>query len=635
MPPFEVKVTALHKTPVFQIHGFDPRLCKVYGATYSKEEGLWYYPAFLPASEQVLRDFRVLKLPLVFSAKAQEAVEKLKTLKARFDARELPAGFTFKTQPFEHQLTGLLHAVYYWRCALFYACGLGKTKIVIDWQRAVPGAWPLIVCPKVVVGVWPREVKLHGIGQEYRIIDGESKAERLQQMVDTKGYQGIVMSYDTMWRQFEEVAQVPYNCMVVDESHCIKGHDSQRTEVALELSNKAARRIAMSGTPSMGDPRDLWPQMRFLSPALMPEEFWQFKKKYCVTAPLNKRIVIGYKNLDVLNTRVNFVALRKTKEECLDLPAQLIHDRLITLTGEPRRAYNTLQITPEYQELVQGLTHQLQLGQGVMVDVAHAAALLNKLIQISCGFVYAVDEKELTICNGCQHLRECVTNDTHPFTQMCVVAPQSRMPIVKYFDDNAKRDALEELLEEILAEPTNKVIIWGQFTPELNLIETLLQKLQLGYVRVDGRTSGQAPTLAEKFNTDPECRVWLGQVATGVGLTLNAANYMVYYSLPWKLGDLEQSKDRNYRVGQLRSVTIFRLIARGTVDEGIALALRTKQTVAVAITAAIACTVCSQHETCQSQRIEPFDDGCCFPRAVARHVTKAKPLPEPDEECTS
>jgi SNF2 family DNA or RNA helicase len=635
MPAFDVKVTALRGTPVFQICGFDQRLGKVYGATYSKEDGLWYFPAFLPASDLVLHDFRALKLQLVFSAKAKEVIEKLKVLKARFEARQLPAGFTFKTEPFEHQLTGLLHTIYYWRCALFYACGLGKSKIVIDWQRAIPGAWPCVVCPKVVVGVWPRELQRHGIDQEYRIVDADDKAERLQQLADVKGYQGIVMSYDTMWRQFEEVAQVPYNCMVLDESHYIKGYNSQRTEVALELSNKAARRIIMSGTPSMGDPRDLWAPIRFLSPALMPEEFWQFQKKYCVTAPKNKHIVIGYKNLDVLNTRVNVVALRKTKEECLDLPAQLIHDRFIHLVGEPRRAYNGLQATPEYQSLVQGLTHQLQLGQGVMIDVAHAAALLNKLIQISCGFVYAVDEKELTVCDGCQHLHECVANDIHPFTQMCVVAPQSRMPIVKYFDDNAKRDALEELLEEILAEPTNKVIIWGQFTPELNLIEELLQKLELGYVRVDGRTSRQAPTLAEKFNTDPECRIWLGQVATGVGLTLNAANYMVYYSLPWKLGDLEQSKDRNHRIGQLRSTTIYRLIARGTVDEGIALALRTKQTVAVAITAAIACTACPQHEACQSQRIEPFDDGCCFPRAVARHVTKAQLLPVADEECPS
>jgi len=624
----EVKITALRGTPVFQVYGTDVRLSKVFGAT--RIEGLWYYPAFLPASDVVLKDIRILKLPVAFSAKAQEAITKLADLKRRFDAGELPAGFTFKTKPFEHQLVGLLHALYHWRCALFYACGLGKTKIIIDWQRAIANSWPLIICPKVVVGVWGREVKTHGINQEFFTIDAEDKAERLRQIEAARtsdhDYQGAVLSYDTLWRHYEELAQLPYNCMVCDESHYIKSGDAQRTKAALELGQKAARRIIMSGTPSMGDPRDMWSQLRFLSPSFMPEEFWQFKSKYCVTAPKNKRIVTGYKNLHLLNRRVNFVALRKTKEECLDLPAQTTVDREVVLYGDARRVYNGLTETPEYRNLVQGLTQQLALGHGAVIDVAHAAVLLNKLLQIGCGFVYTVDEKDLHVCDNCEHVWECSRERFRPFTKACLVHPDPKPHAVKHFTSNAKLESLDELLEEILEESTNKVIIWGQFTPELDLIEDHLHHAGLGYVRVDGRSSGHAQELAEKFNTDATCRIYLGQVSTGVGLTLNAANYMVYFSLPWKLGDLEQSKDRNYRVGQFRGVTIFRLIARGTVDEGIALALRTKQTVATAITSAIVCAVCPQHETCQAQGVIPFGDDCRYPRGVARPITKAQPL---------
>lgn len=635
---YTVKVTTFWGTPVFAVHAPDLRFKKVYGATFSEATGLWYLPAFYPAYKIVLKDLNVLKIPVEFSPAALKVIAQLNKYEARIEAQELPAAFKFKTKPYAHQLEGLVHVLYNHRAALFYACGLGKTKVIIDWQRAL-GCYALILCPKVVMRVWAKEAEVHGIEQEFQLIDATTPKGKSKQIEEAKSYSGMVVSYDTARRYYEEIATVPYTGIVADESHVIKGPQSARTKVAIELSKKAGRRIIMSGTPSLGDPRDIYSQLRFLSPCFVNEEFWKFTQLFCTTAPYNKRIVVGYKNLDVLNQRVALVALRKTKGECLDLPKQLIVDVEISLSKMQRRAYNTMVLTEEYSELADLLMSQGALTEGGILDIPNAAVLINKLIQLAAGFLYKKPDLP-PICDTCEYVRECVAARIKPYTSRCKVSQDSPKPLVELYKDNAKRDFLLAKLRDILAEPSNKVIIWAQFIPEMDLIEKSLEGLweqaahdkhqREGYepyhVRVDGRSTGYAQDYVDQFNEDPNCRVYVGQVSTGVGLTLNAANYMVYFSLPWKLGDYDQSKDRNYRLGQERDTVIYRLLGKGTVDENIAHALSLKTTVAQTITAALMCPRCPQHAECQKTSVTLFSEGCIHQRNVIRPVTKARPL---------
>jgi SNF2 family DNA or RNA helicase len=635
---YTIKVTKFWGTPVFAVHAPDVRLKKVYGATFSVEHQMWYLPAFYPAYRIVLKDLNVLKIPVEFSPQALQVIQQLNRFQERIEARELPTKFKFKTDPYDHQFEGLVHAIYNFRAALFYACGLGKTKIVIDWQRAI-GCYALVLCPKVVMRVWAKEAKVHGIEQEFRLIDATTPKGKSKQIADAKNYSGAVVSYDTARRYYEEIATIPYTGVVADESHYIKGPQSARTKVAIELSKKASRRIIMSGTPSLGDPRDVYSQLRFLSPCFVNEEFWKFTQLFCTTAPYNKRVVVGYKNLDVLNKRIALIALRKSKEECLDLPKQLIIDVEIPLSKRQSRAYNTMVLTEEYDQLANLLLSEGSLTEEGILDIPNAAVLINKLIQLSAGFLYKKPDLP-PICDTCDRLRDCVAARIKPYTKRCEVEQESPEPLVERFKENAKLAFLTNKLREILEEPANKVIIWAQFTPELDLIDEALRGLweqahhepnlrehyEPYHVRVDGRSTGHAQDLVDKFNDDPNCRVYIGQVSTGVGLTLNAANYMVYFSLPWKLGDYDQSKDRNYRLGQERDTIIYRLVGKGTVDENIAESLSIKSTVAHTITAALVCPRCAQHDTCQKAGTKLFGEDCIHQRAVVRPVTKARPL---------
>lgn len=624
----QITVTHLGGTPVFSLANEDPRFLKVFGATTLKNNLQIYFPAFYPAYQLVLRDIKALRLAVDWSFEAQKILGELDTYTECIQKRQLPANFSFKTTPYAHQIEGLVHLFYRHRAALFYACGLGKTKIVVDWQRAT-GVYPLILCPKIVLRVWAHEALRHGIGQEYKVIDALSKKEKEAQLRDASSYGGVVITYDSAKRYEEALMGIAYDAIVADESHCIKAMSSERTKVALRLSQKAVRRVIMSGTPSTGNPCDMYPQLRFLSPVFMPESYWHFRNRHCMFNASNKHIVTGYKNLDVLNQRVQLVALRRTKKECLDLPEQYVIDVLVSLYPAQRTFYNTLILSDEFKDLTEALLQDQQvLTERGLVDIANAAVLVNKLLQVTGGFVYMKAETA-TLCNTCEHMHRCVKERVTAYTAACVKAPKALPPLIQRMKGNAKLDTLMDKLDEILSDEHHKCIIWGQFHPELDWIEEALKahwaarKEAFTLVRVDGRTTN-VQKKAEQFNTDPLCRVYLGQVETGVGITLNAANYMIYYSLPWKLLAYDQSLDRNHRVGQRRDVTVFRLIGKGTIDVHVARGLSQKRVVSETLTAALTCSRCSRVKACLAQDRDLYDAGCKYQRCVTRPIARVE-----------
>jgi SNF2 family DNA or RNA helicase len=601
----KVQVTQRNHTPVFVVshdtYGVD--FSSVFGATKLLNDPLhWYYPAYYPVYRLVVDDLlavgRQMRVDVEFSDAAERHVAEMDQYPEHIQKARLPKDFEFKTKPYQHQLDGLIHLIYNLRAALFYSCGIGKTKIVIDWQRAV-GCWPLIVCPRIAMHVWVAELKIHGIDQEYQPIDGKSVKEKQRQIEEAKQYHGAVITYGTLRIHYEHVAaHVPYDALVADESQKIKQSKSQRTKVMLEMAKKAYRRVIMSGTPSLGDPRDVYPQYRFLAPYFMPWNPFHFKRIFCVTAPRNERIVIGFKNLDLLNRRVNLVSVRRKKEECLDLPARTFQDISVSMEPKQLKLYNALAKTvtescgADLEAVVNALVNTsvamgIARGGDLVINIPHAAALINKLIQVSAGFVIKDTIPEKDPCLACTYLKGCVEAQppVKPWTPRCLQSEEELGPAPKRVAerlDSGKATAFADLLDDLLPEPDHKVIVWGQYIEELNIIEETVKAAGVEYVRVDGRNTVHAKKFETLFNSDPACRVYIGQVATGVSITLNSAQYMVYFSLPWNLEHYLQSLDRNHRIGQSKNVTVYRLLTRG-VDSNIASALAVKEVVADAI----------------------------------------------------
>ena len=143
----------------------------------------------------------------------------------------------------------------------------------------------------------------------------------------------------------------------------------------------------------------------------------------------------------------------------------------------------------------------------------------------------------------------------------------------------AKLNALNELIDSAL-ENGQKVVVIARFIPEIRAITKMLGRKGLDYAQISGEVKDRDDQVA-RFQNDPECRVFVGQVATaGMGITLTAANLMVFYSLDYSMSNYDQCKARIHRVGQHYPCTYVHLVARGTVDEKVLRALRDKSNIA-------------------------------------------------------
>jgi len=683
-----LELELLNGTPIFSIQSTDSAFSRVHSAVFDKARGRWLFPAYPPFAQRALDDLKKVAPLLKMSPEAAGQADYLGKVQQLITDRTLPAGFEFVTKPFDHQVEGLVHMLHYPRFGLLWDAGTGKSKVMVDLKRALPRRRWLIVTPKVTVRNWVKEFAIHGgpdIKVAAVVGDAPRKRKIIERY---KEYDVLVCSYGTVrtlglprlhknclklikearaagrkisdsgvvdlvkavrvvsdpdrqaafilgWALGTPVAQVAryaaeeakqkaqwledieYETMVLDESHNVKEPGTQQTKTVHALGRKAARRYIMSGTSTLGDPRHLRPQMKFLSPAIFPEDDRRFDDLFLIRSEWNKRVVTGFKNMNIVNARVQRVATRKKKEECLDLPPRKIIDIPVEMSHEQISLYNMLA-----SSMAADLNNFFDDPSSARIEVQNAATLLNKLAQVTSGFIID-SQRKADICNECPYLARCVDEGIQPYTTRCRIEQQAPESKLKYLKSNPKLEALDGILDTIFQDPSNKVIIWGVYKAELTLICDMLEKKGIGHVRVDGST-GNAQLRVDKFNEDPKCRAYVGQVATGIGITLNAATYMIYYTLDWSLGTYLQSIDRNYRAGQSKKVTVYRLLGEKTVDEYKAIALDEKKDISAVLTNKLSCVACEKRVECLKNGTELFDPGCVYKRSVKRTIAKAE-----------
>lgn len=631
----------VNKVPVFKVPGFTPDLGRVIGGKYNKFKKEWWYPAFLPYGPLVLHDLEIVDETLRLSSRAelqklllaqqQCNLEQNKLL--RKGERQPNHPFSFIVKPYSHQLKSFVHCFYNPRTALLLEPGLGKSGIVINLIRYLKylgqeNHKALVICPKAILHKWNKEINFQSGGElTTQLVHGTIKKKRQQVQSPADIH---VMTYGTASgskahsssqtestsypkETFDEFIyrELDYGVIVLDESHNLLSPTSNKTKSCLFLSGKANRRIAMTGTASLGNPVHLWGQLRFLTPTTV-ESFWHYRNKFLKFADDRRRIVVGYRGLDVLQRRVDRTSVIYKAEECLDLPELTVIDAPYQLSPKQRKDYN---------DLVLSTSRELESKLKV-VDAATATTRLTKLLQICSGFQYQ-SNTDPDICNGCSYLPHCVEQGIKPYTKRCYkIKAKPKATTLKY-KLNPKMDLLADLMDSIMRNKKNKVIVWAHYREELNQIEECMRKRGDGYVRVDGSTSSpQASEANDRFDNDPDCRVYIGQIATGIGIDLVAANYTIYYSLDYDLGHYKQSLHRNHRIGQNRSVQVYRLIGERSVEEFIAKSLEQKQSIADSLTSKIHCVICKEQSRCLDNNILPFTEGCIYDANANKIVTR-------------
>jgi SNF2 family DNA or RNA helicase len=462
--------------------------------------------------------------------------------------------YKFKTKPYDHQMTALEKSWNKESYAYFLEMGTGKTKVLIDNlamlydKGKVNGA--LIVAPKGVVGTWySNELPTHLPDhiENVTVLWQANITKKQQESLDTLFSGGeslhiLIMNVEALsTEKGVNFAKKFLSChetmMAIDESTTIKNPQASRTKNILSLGRETKYRRIMTGSPVTKNPLDLFSQCYFLDPFhLDHDSYYSFRMRYAIMKTANIagrqiQLVNGFKNLGELSDKLKPFSYRVLKEDCLDLPDKIFIKRQITLTKQQRKLYDQMK-----QEA-------LAILNGKQSTTVNTLTQLMRLHQITCG--------HFTDDNG------------------------STQPI--------ENNRIKELLS-VLEDIEGKAIIWAHYQYD---IKNIIKEIEAIYgpgsvVDYYGLTpkDERQPNIT-KFQNDPKCRFFVGTPATGgYGITLTAANTVIYYSNGYDLEKRLQSEDRAHRIGQKKSVTYVDIMADDTVDEKIVQALRKKINIA-------------------------------------------------------
>jgi superfamily II DNA or RNA helicase len=401
--------------------------------------------------------------------------------------------------------------------------GLGKTIVVLCFlalrRTDEPGGPPvLVVLPASLVYNWEREILRFLPGLGYRIYHGPGRKED----PSDESADLWITTYGTVRNDREILRLKRFSIVVLDEAQAIKNPDSGLFQAVCDLD--AAFRLVMTGTPIENRLGDLWSLFHFLIPGLLGTRRF-FEERY-----VHGKGAGGWseRRLPWLKALVSPLILRRTKEGVLkDLPPKQYVDHWVVPTEEERLQYRSL-----LEEGREGLKRaRRDDAPNLRMNIL---ALLLRLRLFCC----------------------------HP--DLVLGSGQTKVP------QPAKFHAAFEKIREALSED-HRILLFSQFVGMLDIIGERLEKEGVGYLRLDGQTSlSERKRRVEWFQSDDPARppVFLSSLkAGGVGLTLTSADFVFHYDPWWNPQVENQATDRAHRLGQEKSVMVYRFVTRGTVEE--------------------------------------------------------------------
>lgn len=418
--------------------------------------------------------------------------------------------------------------------ALLMEMGTGKSLIAIAVTGALANAGRihrvLIVAPLSILGVWEDEFqKFADFPYCLAVLSGSSakKLDTLRHMTGTT-LQVVVVNYESAWRLEKDLTAWGPELIVADEGHKIKTHNISSSKAMHRLGAKAGYRLLLTGTVITNKAIDVFSQYKFVNPAIFGNSFYAFRNRYFDMVGYGNHTPVLKKAMEAeLTEKMHSAAYRATKAECLDLPETTDMVRLVELEPSALRLYRGL-VKESYAELSSG-----------EVTATNILTRLLRLSQLTGGFLG--------------------NDETAAVEQVSA----------------AKLAALEDILDGAMAEG-RKLVVIARFLPEIRAICKLLEKRRIRYSIITGEIKNRDEQVAQ-FQNEQEVSVFVGQIATaGLGITLTAASTMVFYSLDYSMSNFEQTKARIHRVGQSEPCTYIFLLAKGTVDEKVLRALKSK-----------------------------------------------------------
>lgn len=395
---------------------------------------------------------------------------------------------------------------------------ISKTVDLTDTasHTACPPPVSLIVCPSSLVYNWDSEIEHFAPNLKTLLITGTAQ-ERQELLTHYADYDVLITSYDMLKRDIASYDNLHFHYQIIDEAQYIKNH---RTQAARSVcSIHSVTRFALTGTPIENRLSELWSIFEYLMPGfLYPYSYFRSELEQPIVE--NKDQIAATR----LQQLVRPFIMRRLKTDVLkELPDKLEHAVYAQMTDEQNKLYtaNTLKLQKDLEQQSDSMfkTSKIQI-----------LAELTKLRQLCC-------DPSLIYQN--------------------------------YHGGSAKLDTCIQLIENAMA-GGHKILLFSQFTSMLDVIERRLKAERILYYRLDGSTKSEQRTrLVNAFNENKIPVFLISLKAGGTGLNLTGADIVIHYDPWWNAAAQNQATDRAHRIGQTHTVTVYKLIARHTIEEKI------------------------------------------------------------------
>jgi SNF2 family DNA or RNA helicase len=477
------------------------------------------------------------------------------------DSVEIPDWYEFKTNPFDHQKDAVKYGLKHSKFLLADEQGLGKSKSVLDLSCILKKQDNIkhvliVACVNGLKYNWMNEVSTHTNESGYILGTRISKKgkesigsneDRLSDIMSLGNNETIDKNYYLITNietlRYNKIEKIPLktkkngvqrfkkqtrypivealqekikdgqiSMIICDEIHQCKNASSLQATALSSLDCKY--KVALTGTPIMNKPVDAYIPLHWLGYEL--HSYYSFEKHYCIKGGFGQHQIVGYRNLPDLQNMLDKCMLRRLKSEVLDLPEKIYINDYVEMSSSQYKLYDDVLNT-------------------IIADIDRIKLSPNPLTMLI-------------------RLRQVTGNPSLLSSKV---------------SSNPKFDRMLELVDEVV-QNNGKCIVFSNWTNIINPAFDLLAKEGYKPAKYTGENVKEREAEKDRFMNDDSCKVILGTIdAMGTGLTLTAANTVIFLDEPWNRAKKDQCEDRAHRIGTTSSPNIITIMCKGTIDERI------------------------------------------------------------------
>lgn len=448
----------------------------------------------------------------------------------------------YRTKPFDYQLEGIKWLLNNKNCLLLDEPGLGKTLQVIYFAEELKARENIEHC-LIICGVnslkinWEKEIQKHSkldcvvIGKQITkrgIIKYASIKERAEQLFNSIKEFFVILNVESLRDNLIVDAirnsKNDFNVIIIDEIHCCKSPVSLQGKNLLKLRKIGDRHIGMTGTLIVNNPLDSYTPLKFIGRE--NSTYTNYKQFYCIyEQKFGHNQIVGYKNLEILKDEINECSLRR-KKDLLDLPPKVIIPEYIEMDEKHQKFYKDL--------------------ESGIIEEADKVSIKNSSL---LGMVVRL--RQASTCP------EVLTSAD--FT-------------------NSKLERAKSLIDEIISN-NEKVVVFSEFKAPLYDLKEMIKEYN-PVVCTGDQPDDEVGQIIDVFQTNNKCKVLLATAQKlGTGFTLTAASYAIFLDSDWTPAIETQVEDRIHRIGASKTVMIYKLICKDTIDERVQQVLERKKVI--------------------------------------------------------